>query len=56
MILDEDIEDEDFMEFIITSKEYLYLIEKGVVGNFKKALNPERNLNVFIRVSDEAKE
>ena len=56
MILDEDCEKEDFIELIINTREYIYLSEKGVVGNFINGLNENRNLNVFIRVSDEKKE
>jgi hypothetical protein len=50
LIYEENIEDSDFLEFILTPKEFEALLEKGVVDDFPGGLQGNRNLNVFIRV------
>ncbi len=50
MIFEEDIEREDFLEFIMTEEQYEMLKEVGVVMDFPQGLHFKRNLNVFIRL------
>jgi hypothetical protein len=50
MIYEEDIEQEDFIEMILTENEYVKLEDKGLVIDFPEGLKNNRNLNVFIRV------
>lgn len=49
MIFEPDIEQEDFIEFILTPREIENISKKGVVKNFSEGLYGKRNLNVFIR-------
>lgn len=50
LIYEENIEGEDFLELILTEREYKRLIDKGVVNDFPEGLLNKRNLNVFVRV------
>ncbi len=50
VLFEENIEDSDFLEIILTLKEAEGLKEKGVVREFPFGLNGNRNLNIFIRV------
>lgn len=53
MIYDSNVLGEDFIELIISPKEYEKLFEKGLVCNFPNPLNDERELNIFLRVSSQ---
>lgn len=50
VLFEENIEDSDFLEIILSSKEYEQLREKGIVRDFPAGFNGSRNLNIFIRV------
>ncbi len=53
MIFEEDVEREDFLEFIISEDQYEMLKEVGIVMDFPEGLHGKRNLNVFIRLEKE---
>jgi hypothetical protein len=49
----ENVEGEDFMEFVLSPEQYELLREIGVVMDFPEGLSKKRNLNVFIRTEEE---
>ena len=50
MIFEENVENEDFFEIILSPKEYENIVDKGQVSEFKGGLYGKRNLNVYIRI------
>lgn len=50
VIFEEDIENSDFFEIILTQEEYEKLSQKGIVVDFPLGLYDKRNLNVYLRV------
>ena len=50
LIFEENVEDEDFLEFILSDSDFESVIKNGVVSNFENGLYGKRNLNVFIRL------
>lgn len=53
MIFEENIEREDFLEFVLSQEQYEILKEIGVMMDFPSGLRGKRNLNVFIRMEEE---
>lgn len=50
MIYEEDIERMDFLEIILSNREYEKISLKGVVHNFPGGLHGKRTLNVYVRI------
>jgi hypothetical protein len=49
----ERVEDEDFIELLISQEQYELLNEIGVVMDFPEGIFRNRNLNIFIRKENE---
>ncbi len=52
IIYEEDIENEDFLEIILTSLQVERLPGKGLIKVFPFGLTGNRKINVYIRIDD----
>lgn len=50
LLFDEDVENFDFIEIILSLEEYEKLLKKEVAEDFKGGLYGIRNLNICVRV------
>jgi hypothetical protein len=53
VIFEEDVENCDFLEIIISPMEVEKLSTKGLVQEFVSGFSAKRNLNIYIRISEE---
>ena len=56
MIFEEDIEGSDFLEIAVSRREYEKGFESGICADYPGGLQGKRNLNVFVRVTEEFEE
>ena len=56
MIFETDIENFDYIELILSKKEYLNLEDEPLVQDFYRVFSDSRNLNVMIRVDPNQEE
>ena len=49
LIFEEDIEHSDFLEVVISQEDLEKILEGGIVKDFPRGLNKNKNLNIYLR-------